>query len=275
MNFETKKIDGATFQINATAPYAKLEETYEHVLDEFAKSAEIKGFRKGLAPIAEVEKVLDKGKLYGEVINHILPEVYAQALKETKIKPIISPRIKIKQFDYEQKKDLILEFTVCEKPEVQLPINYLSKPSQSSEPSKTDATKEEKEAQALGKLLATSEVAVPQILIDEEVERSMAKLIEQTQKLGLTVDQYLAALKKTPESLRAEYSQKAREALKQEFVLMAVAEKESIKATDKDVEEMIAKAPEEKVREELRKPEHRSYIESVIIKRKVLEAISL
>ncbi|MFH1896266.1 MAG: trigger factor [bacterium] len=279
MQFETKQTDKSTYQITATVPFAKLEEAKGHVLTHFKENAEIKGFRKGMAPMAEVEKAVDKGKLYGEIVNHLVPEAYSQAIKETHLKPIISPRIQIKQFDYDTKKDLILEITTCVKPEIKLPDyknlklpTKIIKPSDPSEPSLPSP--EEKQAQALQALLEKSEVTVPQLLVDEEVDRAMASLVDRTAQLGLTPEQYLKSVGKTAEQLRAEYGQKANQSIKQELVLSEIAQIETIKASDKEVADMIKAAGDAKVQGELADPKHRPYIENVIIKRKVLELIA-
>jgi len=277
MKFETKQLDKATYQITATIPFSKVEEEKKHVLEHFKDSTEIKGFRKGMAPLSEVEKVVDKGKLYGEIINHLAPEVYSQAIKETHLKPIISPRIQIKQFEHEKKKDLILEITTCVKPEVKLP-DYKSlkvapkiiKPGDKEEAETT----EEKQAQTLKLLLEKSKVTVPQILVEQEADRYMSSLVDRTAQLGLTPERYLKSVGKTAAQLKTEYAKKAEQTLKQEFVLSEIAQIEKLEASEKEVEDVIRASGDEKVQSELKKPEHKPYIENVIIKRKVLDLIT-
>lgn len=279
MNFETKQTEKTTYQVTAIVPFKKVETEKQHVLEHFKEHVEIKGFRKGNAPLGKVEKAVDKSHLHGEIINHLVPEVYSQLLKETKIQPIVSPRINIKEFNYEEKKDLMLEFILITKPEVKLPdyknlkvAPKIIKPSDPAEASKPSI--EEKQAKALQELLKNSEAEVPQVLIDEEVDRYMAGLVDRTEQMGLTPEQYLKAVNKTPESLRGEYAAKAKQSLKQEFVLQEIALKENITAGEKEVEEMINASGDDKIKEELRKPEHRAYIENIIVKRKVLDLIS-
>lgn len=273
MKFEIKNPDKSTYEITTTIPFKKVEETYNHILEHFAEHAKIKGFREGKAPLKEVEKAADKGQIYGEVINHLAPEAYNQAIKEAKIKPIITPRITIKEFNFEDKKDLILEIKTVVKPEVKLPESI--KPAvKIAKPGEEKENVDEKQAKALQNLVEKSEVEIPALLVEEEVERSMSRLIDQTERLGLTVDQYMQSVKKNPEILRQEYEHKAKQSLKQEFVMLEVADREKVVAGEKEVEELIAAAGDEKIRQELSKPEHKEYLESVIIKRKVLELIS-
>ena len=85
-------------QLNISVPVDKVKETYNEVLGDFSKSVEIKGFRKGNAPIDLVEKSLDPAKVNGEVVNKLLEKYYIQALKENKINPLSNPKVEIKKF---------------------------------------------------------------------------------------------------------------------------------------------------------------------------------
>ena len=54
-----------------------------------------------------------------------------------------------------------------------------------------------------------SEVDVPDILVDEEVNHMLSRLIDQTGRLGLTVEQYLNSSGRTLDQIKQEYSQTA------------------------------------------------------------------
>jgi len=66
------------------------------------------------------------------------------------------------------------------------------------------------------------------MLVEDKVSRTLANLINQTNTLGLTIDQYLSSIGKTAETLRAEYKEKIVGQLKLQFALDEIAEKEKI-----------------------------------------------
>jgi len=58
-----------------TVPKSEVEKGYKDVVKEWAGTVEIKGFRKGKAPLDLVEKQLDRAKVYSHALEHILPGV--------------------------------------------------------------------------------------------------------------------------------------------------------------------------------------------------------
>src|SRR3990167_1598620 len=84
----------STVQLEINIPWQEIQSSYEEILKNVTQEAEIEGFRKGKAPKSLVEEKTDKNKLYEEVIKKIVPQVYAQAISEHKLNPIISPKIK-------------------------------------------------------------------------------------------------------------------------------------------------------------------------------------
>ena len=84
--------------------------------------------------------------------------------------------------------------------------------------------------------------------MEQEVNRLLAELIDQTRKLGITAEQYLASTHRTADSLRGEYRKQAERQLSLEFALEAIADQEGILVTDSDIDNLIknAKTTEEK-----------------------------
>ena len=89
------------------------------------------------------------------------------------------------------------------------------------------------------------------MLVDQEVDRLLSQTLNEIKSLGLSLDQYLASTKKTPEQLRAEYAQKAESDIKIEFALQKIAEAEKIVVEEKEVEEAITKAKSDQERASL------------------------
>jgi trigger factor len=298
VKFEVKRIGQSQIEIQVTIPHRRVGEEFEKVLEEAAKKVEIEGFRKGHAPKDLVRKKIDRPKAYGEVVNRLVTTAYNEAVKQHFLKPIVSPRIELLQFEPEANKDLIFKATTTERPEVtlgdyktklaKLPAKGwsasgrkvqivgpdgqpLKSPSANGGSPNTQNTPTLNDV--LQAVLKTSKVEVPKILLENEVNRKLSQLIDQTGRLGLTVEQYLQSQGKTAEQLRAEYTKQTEETLKVELVLDEIAKAEKIEVTDQEVEEAIKANPDEKSRKELAKEENRWYIKSIIRRNKTIQRL--
>ena len=283
---EIKKT-GAQIEITITVPHSRVGGALEKVYDDAAKEIEIRGFRKGQAPKNLVREKVDKAKAYGEVINRLVPDAYNAAVKEYLLKPIVSPRIELVQFEPETEKDFIFKATTAERPAVQLGdyqselkklkvqkptegiIGPDGKPLKFSKPTSGGSSLND----ILQSILKTATVEIPEILVENEVNRILSRLIDQTAQLGLTVEQYLQSQSKTAEQLRADYAQQAKENLKVEFVLEEIAQAEKIEVTDQEIADAIKAAPDQKSKEELAKEENKWYIKSILKRNKTIQRL--
>jgi FKBP-type peptidyl-prolyl cis-trans isomerase (trigger factor) len=275
-----KQIDG-TLELTITVPKKRVASAYQKVLKQLAKEIELKGFRKGKAPLKKVEASIGKTKIYEEVLKTLIPVVYVEAVKEQKIKPIINPQVSV--VSLEENKDWQIKATTCELPEVKLG-NYRTaiKKELASEkiwvPGKDEEKKTaEQESAQINKifqtLLKTVTLKIPELLIQEEINRMLSRLIDQTGRLGLTVEQYLASIGKTSDQVRQEYHQQAEESLKLEITLSAIADKEKIQITDTEVQNMIDAAPDEQAKKAMDTQTQRAYIRQLLRKRKVIDKL--
>jgi len=276
-----KQTDG-TLELTITVPKKRVAAAYKKTLSQLVKETEVKGFRKGKAPLKKIEENIGKTKIYEEVLKSLIPEVYVEAVKEQKVKPIINPQISV--ISLEEGKDWQIKAVTCELPELKLG-DYKGKVKKvlASEkiwvPGKDEEKKaEEKESERLGKifqlLLKTIETQIPELLIQEEVNRMLSRLVDQTGRLGLTVEQYLASIGKTSDQIRQEYRQQAEESLKLELILSAIADKEKVQVSDSEVQKMIDAAPDEKAKKAMETPTQRAYIRQLLRKRKAIDKLS-
>lgn len=275
-----------TITLTITVPWTKVAETKEAVITELVKTVELPGFRKGKAPRDVAEKKVDSDKVYEDVIQKLLPQAYSDAVREHNLHPIVLPKIEIVQA--KEGADWVLRAHTAQKPEVTL--GDYKKAIQEAKSSKKNkiwtpadaakATQPEGDAKAkqmtLGELLAAllSVVTcqIPDILIETEVNRGLSDLIDQTKKLGLTVDQYLASTGRNADSVRKEYTENARRTLTLEFALEAIADKESIFVSDDDIENAIKTAKTDQERASLTK--ERYYLASILRRQKTLDFLT-
>ncbi|OGC56099.1 hypothetical protein A2797_01880 [candidate division WWE3 bacterium RIFCSPHIGHO2_01_FULL_48_15] len=293
---DLKREDG-TIVLTITIPSVQVKETFERIKKAALKEVKVPGFRPGKAPSDLAEKQLNEEALSQSLFQELVPIAYASAVTEKGIKPIISPQITIKSFKPPTRvgvpteasgkdEDLVIEAKTAERPPVNLG-DYKSELKRGfarfavGEPSKKvlygpegkplEGGEKVTAAAVLEKLRETSQVDVPHILIDFEVQRMLSSLIDQVRGLGLTIDQYLSSQGKKAEELRKEYHSIAQRNLKDEFILSEISVKEGVKVSEKEIEEAIEAAPDEKTRAGLSEERGKNYLEDVLRKRKTIE----
>jgi FKBP-type peptidyl-prolyl cis-trans isomerase (trigger factor) len=249
----------------------KVKEAYEQILEEKIKTTKIEGFREGKAPKQMVEEKLGVSSLYGDAVNKLLQTYYPQALKENHIMPVSNPRVEIKEFDLE--KDFEFTAEIATKPDVT--IKDYKKALQKTFKDKTSKDKDAHLSanETINILLENSEVEISDILIDEEVNRMMSRLIDQTQALGMSIEQYLRAQHKTVDELRKEYSEIAKRSIKTEFVLSHLVNEEKIEVTDKEITETFNAAGVSGVQERAEDPTERIYVKMILQKNKLINKL--
>ncbi len=214
-------------------PWEKIKQEYQKILSAAGEKSEIDGFRPGKAPLNLVEEKIGKSRIYQDVIDAAVPPAYRQEVEKRGLKPIIAPRLK--PIKLEENMDWEFEVAVVELPKVELgdweaniakelaPLKLVT--DVKSEP--TEAEKKTLEAKrlqlAFDTLLKSVKVELPQMLVDEEVNIQLSKLVDQVKAIGMTIEQYLAAKQLTAEKLRADYEKTARDALTLNLALDAVA----------------------------------------------------
>lgn len=252
------KQDDGTIQLTITIPLEKVNKTREEIVSETAKVVKMPGFRKGKAPQKLVEENISEERIREEVLKKLLPESYIEAVKEHNLKPIMNPQIRLQKLSdpLTNSEQVDWEFTAltCEMPDTKLG-NYKEEIQKITAKSKIIIPGKRKEPPKLDEiikvLLGNTEVKIPGILLNQEVDKLLSQTLDEIKKLGLTLDQYLASTKQTPESLRANYQQKAETDLKLEFALAKITEAENITVDEKEIDEAIQKSKDENERKNL------------------------
>jgi len=216
-----------------TVPKSEVEKGYKDVVKEWAGTVEIKGFRKGKAPLDLVEKQLDRAKVYSHALEHILPGVYAKELKKLDIQPIIEPRIT--PIAMQEGQDWSFRAETSVRPEITLGDykKYIAAANKK-------APKAEKEGDnpklntALDAILKNAKIELSDMLVEEEAQAALNKLGSQLSQLKLSLDDYLKSIKKTKEEMIEEYKKTAENNLKIELCLSEITKdlKPEVKETD-------------------------------------------
>lgn len=247
MDFQTKvnQKEDKSFTLGITIPAKTVEEEYKKVLEKQAEEADMKGFRKGKAPVKLIEEKIGKDKLKNLLLENLIKKAYPEAVKEEDLKPIIPPQVKLTST--EEGEDWEIEFVSSEMPEIKLEkvkdeikeVNAKSKIWTPGEEPSGEDKKENKDKQIqkiIDTIIKSAEVDLPDILIEEEVNRKLVNLIDQVNSAGMELEKYLATKGTSMEELKKQYRQEIINNWKVDLALEKLADEEDIQVTEKDTE---------------------------------------
>lgn len=277
-----KESDG-TIQITLNLPHSFIKKAEADVLSEISKEITLPGFRKGKAPLSKVKGSVTKETLIKKILGKILSKAIGEAIEEHKIKPVLYPRIEVLKANDNEAWEI--RATTCELPKIELGnykqvISGLGKskaiwtPDKAKNAEPKEPSREEKEQLIIKTLLDSIKITVPKILIEEEVEDRLAQLLDKIDKLGLTLEGYLASLGKTVEVLRAEYQEQAKNTISLELILEEIAKEQKVVISDKQIDEVIGAAQADPtLKSKLDNPQQRRVIASILRRRTSLDSL--
>jgi len=259
MTIARQNLPDKTIKLIVTIPKTRIKEVSGQMLAQSAKEIEVPGFRKGKAPQKIAEKKIDQEKLAQRVINQIIPEVYQEVLKKENLKPIINPKIKL--ISTKKGEDWQIEIQLCEAPVVNL-TGYQDKIKKENAggkiwtPDKGTPAKQNKDQNSKDKdeqiqkiieiLIKTVELEIPALLLEDELNRRLAALVNKTESLGMTLEQYLASTNQSVEKIREGYKKSGEEFWKIELILNKIADEEKIAVDQAEIEKLIQAIKDEK-----------------------------
>ncbi|OGG06316.1 hypothetical protein A2872_01135 [Candidatus Gottesmanbacteria bacterium RIFCSPHIGHO2_01_FULL_42_12] len=262
----------SSITLTLTVPWSDVKKVYDQIIDLALTEIEIEGFRKGMAPRELALKKIDTGKVYGEVVNQILPKAYADEVKKQNLTPIVSPKVQI--VTAEENKDWVFKAMTAQKPDVDLgDYKAQIKTGKIWTPGSAKATPDEQgDAESkskrindiITKLLEVAKLNIPHMLIDDEADRLLAMLIDDIRAAGLTFEQYLQSKGLNADQIKAQYHSQAETTLKLEFILGEIAQTENISVTQEEIDAVIAKEKDEKSKDNLKK---QSYLLASVLRR--------
>lgn len=273
---------GKNTMLEVVIPWADMQKGYAKALDAYAKNIELDGFRKGKAPVKLVEEKVGAQKLYEAALEYTLPEAYANAVQEKKLQPITQPHVSPKAT--EPNNDWVFDVEIAEAPQFELgdwrKIVKNAKPSPkiwtpqdgsvAQEPSE-DEKRSQHLQEILKALLDNIKFAVPELLIREEVNASLTRLLTQLEKLKVSLDDYMRSTGKSADMLRQEYASSALASLQLEFILARISAEAGIQVEEKELDDIIATIPDPELRERQNSAGARRGLESSLLRRKTLD----
>ena len=278
------KSDDGTIQITFAIPYKKIKEAEEKALTELGENTEVPGFRKGKAPPEKLKQQIPENTLLEKTLSKILPKLTTELINKHKIKPAVYPKFEL--ISAKPNESWQVRAVTCEIPQFEVGdykkivkgspnAKQIWTPDKGKADEKVKPTSEEKEQAVLKALLDSTKITIPQVLIDQEATSRLSRLLERIEKLGLTLEGYLASIKKPAEVLRKEYKEQSRQALSIDLILSKVAEKENITVEKNQIDAAIkASSADPELAKNLDTPEQRRVIESVLRRRATLDFLT-
>ena len=114
---KSEVIEKNRYELQFSVDKATFDEAVSKVFRRKSKNINVPGFRKGKAPRAIIEKMYGAGIFYEDAINDLIPDSYAEALKESALETVGQPEFDIVSLD---DNGLVLSAKVYVKPEVEI-----------------------------------------------------------------------------------------------------------------------------------------------------------
>jgi FKBP-type peptidyl-prolyl cis-trans isomerase (trigger factor) len=99
--------------------------------------------------------------------------------------------------------------------------------------------KDRKRGALFGKLIAETTLNLPQIVIDNELQRMFAQFESDVRGIGIGMEDYLKHIKKTPEDLAKDWRPDAEKRARLNIILEEIAKKENITSDKETVEKEV------------------------------------
>lgn len=252
MQIKTKvdEKENSVYDITVTIPAEEIQKKYTKVLKQQAQQIELKGFRKGKAPLDKVEEKVGKEKIYQLLIQQLISQIYPQAVKESGLTPIVAPQVKLVSAN--ENKDWEIKFTTSEIPEIELnnlkekikEANIKEKiwvPGENGEKEqiKDEQLKKQKQLQkALEVIQNTVKIKLADFIVDQEVKRKLANLVDQVEKAQMNLEEYLSAKGTSIEELKKAYQKDILNGWKVDLALEKIADQENIEVQEEEVKKL-------------------------------------
>ena len=119
MNITKNQIDDLNYQVTIDIAAADYAETLKKRLNEYRRRADIKGFRKGMAPMSLIQRLYGDQSLY-ETVNSLVSNQLDTFIREEKVRVVGEPMPSEDQPQLEWKigNDFTFKFDIAQTPEL-------------------------------------------------------------------------------------------------------------------------------------------------------------
>lgn len=282
-SYKLKKLPKNTVEILLNIPLVDLNKEKSAAFTRLQNELTVEGFRKGKVPVPIAQKHLSSDAILQETIKVMLSRYYEEIVKKETLRPIINPKVEFTKA--KEGEDWEIKISLAEKPTVELK-EYKKAVKEAIEKSKkTDIwvpgkdkvqppkSKEEDKSKVLNlvleAVLKNTKIEISDLILEEEINHRLARLVDDVEKIGLTTDAYLKSKSLTMEQLKQGFRKEIEDTYKLEFVLAEIADKENIKVEKEDLDKLLLNIKDEKERKTA--SENSYYYASILRKQKTLD----
>jgi trigger factor len=97
MKVTSENMENRQVSLNIEAEASELDKSLNEAYHRLVNKVSIPGFRKGKAPRVILEQHIGKGALLEEALEHLMPQLYKQAIESQELEPIAEPQIELIQ----------------------------------------------------------------------------------------------------------------------------------------------------------------------------------
>jgi FKBP-type peptidyl-prolyl cis-trans isomerase (trigger factor) len=115
-------------------------------------------------------------------------------------------------------------------------LDFKNKVKESIVKEKEMRAKEKKRLTIIKAIIKEISIPLPKVLIESELDRMLGRMQDDIERMGLKVNDYLKRIGKTENDLRKEWEEDAKERVKMDLTIDAIAREEKIVAPDEEVE---------------------------------------
>ena len=273
---KAEKLPNAEALITGEISLPFLVELRPQVLKALGKDAKLPGFRPGKIPTEVLEQNLGEMRILKETAEIAMAQEFNNILKEAGFSSIGRPEVSITKLapgiplEFSLKVYLEPEFKLPnykkiakdvpeEKPEIEGLdekvaglIKELEERKIKTELKEGDVLEdkvrenlikehdhrelEKRRLKIIEILVKETEMEIPKILVETELEKMLAQFQGDVSQAGLKWEDYLKQIKKTEEEVKAEWHPQALDRVKAELIIAKIAEEEKIEPKKEDVE---------------------------------------
>ena len=286
--YTSKKLQASTIEYTVTIPAQEIAKESESAFETLREELTVVGFRKGKAPREIAKKQIHNESVFQEMLKSLLPRIYEDIVKKESLKPIITPKVEL--VSSKEGEDWKVKITTAEKPPVNLGNykEYIKKAKEqvkkadiwvpgkdSGKPEDTKQKEQQNQQKLINEvmtaLLKNVSVEIPELLIEEELNQRLTRILDDVQKIGLTVDAYLKSKNITMEELKTKARQEIVDTYKLEFILNEIADSESVKVEKEDLDKILSHITD--VKERAVAEQNAYFYAAVLRKQKTLDLL--
>jgi FKBP-type peptidyl-prolyl cis-trans isomerase (trigger factor) len=281
--YKLNRLPKKTTEIVLSIPKDDIKNEYKKAFSKLSSELTVEGFRKGKAPAAIAEKNISKDAIYQELLKTLLSRIYEEIVKKENMVPVMNPKIDLVKA--KENEDWEIKITVAEKPEITLgdyrvTIKKVKEnkkkdeiwvPGKDKQEKKPEEDKQKQLNEILGALLKEAKIDISDLILEEELNQRLAKLVDDVQKIGLTTEAYLKSKNLTIDDLKKRYKQEIEDTYKLEYLLSSIADKEGVKVEKEELDKLFTNIKDEK--EKAAAVQNAYFYASILRKQKTLDLL--